>query len=52
MKLEECKKCKSHVQFQYGEVLCNYWGVLDSRTTTEKSGEKVLVGCPRETEQQ
>jgi hypothetical protein len=50
MKVEDCKNCKFHAGYQHGEILCKYWGVLDSRATQQDTndGTASLVSCPKE----
>ena len=48
MKLEECKKCKHHMELRNYQVLCNYGGALNSMATTqdEKTGDFRVLACP------
>ena len=48
MKLDECKKCKHHIELRNYQVLCNYGGSLSSMATAaeEKNGELKVLACP------
>jgi len=48
MKLEECKKCKHHIELRNGQVLCNYGGSLSSMATTydERNADTRVLACP------
>lgn len=48
MKLEECRKCKHHIELRNYQVLCNYGGSLSSMATSQdpKNGEFKVLACP------
>ncbi|HPS57736.1 MAG TPA: hypothetical protein PK514_06480 [Spirochaetota bacterium] len=48
MKLEDCKKCKHHIELRNYQVLCNYGGSLSSMATSQdpKNGEFKVLACP------
>mgnify|MGYP000980200319 CR=1 FL=1 len=48
MKIDDCKKCKFHVAYINGQVMCKYWMNIDSQATMVKSGEVFVLACPKE----
>jgi len=49
MTLENCLKCKYHVSYQTGYVICNMWKHKEQHVINKSGGDMVLVvGCPKE----
>ncbi len=48
MKLEDCKRCRNHMELRNFQVLCNYGGNLSSMATTEdeRNGTYRVLACP------
>lgn len=46
MTIENCIKCKSHISFTSGYVVCNYWKQLQQHVTNrDVDGSVSIVGC-------
>jgi hypothetical protein len=46
MTLENCIKCKNHVSYINGYIVCNFWKQLQQHVTNRsRDGAVSIVGC-------
>ncbi len=48
MTLENCIKCKHHVSYQTGYVICNMYKHKEQHVINQTEGVILVVGCPRD----